>query len=85
VTTDPQPDGGPDLIVEVTPTPTADERDALLAAFAVLVTEAARIAAPADDRPSRWARTGREEALRARDLPRRPSRASMRRRRVEVV
>jgi hypothetical protein len=74
-----------DLIVEVRPTPTADELDALLAAFAVYLTEFDRVAAPADVRPSRWARAGREAAMRARDVARGPSRASMRRGRVTLV
>ncbi|HEY7031112.1 MAG TPA: hypothetical protein VH482_07295 [Thermomicrobiales bacterium] len=56
-----------DLILQITPEPTDDERDALLAALTILLTEpvAAISAVRAQVTPSRWARAGREAAIEA--------------------
>jgi hypothetical protein len=59
---------GPDLVLSITPEPTADERDAVVAALTILFLEpSAPVAGPATrEMPSRWARAGREAALRSR-------------------
>jgi hypothetical protein len=75
VTKEPEPQTACDLLVEIRPTPTAGERDALLAAVAVYLAETDRGAAPAGDRPPRWALAGRVAAMRAREVVRGPGRA----------
>jgi hypothetical protein len=59
----------PDLVFSIAPDPTADERDAVLAALTILLESPALAVSPAGpDAPSRWARAGREAALRSRQL-----------------
>jgi hypothetical protein len=71
-------DSVPEFRVEINPRPTEVERDALVAALAVVLSMATREPAVDIDEapPSRWARAGRDAAfanreLVARRLPRR--------------
>jgi hypothetical protein len=69
-------DSPPELRVEISPRPTEDERDALVAALAVVLSahsvefDQTSVEVPA----SRWAEAGREAAFAARDLRTRRSR-----------
>jgi hypothetical protein len=77
--TDPAGESVPELRVEITPSPTDDERDALVAALAVAVAvrstqTVANEQSPVELPPARWARAGREAAFAARDLRTRRSR-----------
>jgi len=69
-------ESGPDLRIEISPMPTEDERDALVAALATVLTAATLVAPDVTDQtpPSRWAHAGRDAALAARDLRARRSR-----------
>jgi len=75
----PQSDAAPMLRIEISPEPTEDERDALVAALAVMVsaplvaTANPSVASPPTTLGS-WARAGREAAFAARDLRMRRSR-----------
>jgi hypothetical protein len=61
-------ESNPDLGIRIAPEPTADERDALVAALTILLTEpvAASAAVEPQPVPSRWARAGRAAAHEAR-------------------
>jgi hypothetical protein len=58
--------------ITITPEPTDDERDAVVAALSVLLLALEPAPAPAPTPISRWARTGRIEAMRG--IDRRPER-----------
>jgi hypothetical protein len=66
-------DSTADLVLQIAPEPTAAERDALVAALAILIAEpvAAIAATQTHPTPSRWARAGREAAVAARRVRRR--------------
>jgi hypothetical protein len=51
------------LTLTVTPAPTDEERDALAAAFAVLVSTSPAIPTEPEQTRSRWAMAGRREAM----------------------
>jgi hypothetical protein len=75
VTNSPGPERGeaiPDVVIAIVPEPTGDERDALLAALAILIAEpvAAISATQTQPLPSRWAHAGREAAFEARRIRR---------------
>ena len=54
------------LTIEIQPEPSADERDAIVAALLALAGAQPRVPAPRQDMPSRWALAGRLEAIRQR-------------------
>lgn len=54
------------LNIEIQPEPSADERDAIVAALLALAGAQPRVPAPRQDMPSRWALAGRLEAIRQR-------------------
>jgi hypothetical protein len=66
------PEPAPDFVLQITPEPTDDERDALVAALLILIAEpvAAFPAGQPRTTPSRWARAGRESAFNARRVQR---------------
>jgi hypothetical protein len=73
VTGEASPDGREaDFVLQVTPEPTDDERDALIAALTILLTEpiAAIAAVQPETTISRWARAGRQAAFDARRVHR---------------
>ncbi len=59
------------LILAITPEPTPDERDAIIAALVALRSRRVVLAAPEGTvMPMRWQRTARREAVRAGDVDR---------------
>lgn len=68
--TDQIDESAPDLRIEITPQPTVDERDALVAALTTVLAMSTPVASLDGDQtpPSRWANAGRDAALAARDL-----------------
>ena len=73
-------DALPTFRIEISPEPTADERDALVAVLSVVVSTPVVVPDDQSDRlppsteQSRWARAGREAAFASRDLRMRRSR-----------
>lgn len=70
---DPSPAAAPsDVMLQIVPEPTDDERDALVAALAILIADpvAAVTAIQARPSPSRWALAGRDAAFEARRVRR---------------
>ncbi len=67
-----QADSDPEFVLEIRPEPTDEERDAILAALAILLTEPVAAIASGHDpnAPTRWARAGRMAAMNARQLRR---------------
>jgi hypothetical protein len=73
MTAETSPDSpNPDFSVQISPEPTDDERDALIAALTILLTEPAAVLATVQPTPpiSQWARAGRQAAFDARRIHR---------------